>query len=66
MKELVFVDSGFWIALIDERDQNHYAAKAALKPLLQRYRICLSDFIIFETLTYLNCSIRRHDLALNF
>jgi len=51
MKELVFVDSGFWIALIDERDQNHYAAKAALKPLLQRYRICLSDFIIFETLT---------------
>ena len=66
MKDLVFVDSGYWIALVDQRDQNHSIAKNALKPLLYGYRICVSDFIIFETLTYFNCSLKRHDLALNF
>jgi predicted nucleic acid-binding protein len=66
MKEPVFMDSGFWIALMDRRDQNHLTARNALKILLQNYRICLSDFIIFETLTYLNCSLKRHDLSLNF
>ncbi len=27
MKKTVFVDSGFWIALLDQRDQNHQSAK---------------------------------------
>jgi len=61
----LFVDTGFWIALIDQRDQNHTIAKQSLKPLLNNYNICLSDFIIFETLTYLNCSLKRHDLAIH-
>ena len=66
MKTAVFVDTGFWIALFDKRDLNHSVAKDSLKPLLQNYRLYLSDFIVFETLTYLNCSIKRHDLAVRF
>ena len=66
MRESVFVDTGFWIALFQERDRHHATAKNALKPLLRDYRIFLSDFIVFETITYLNCSLKRHDLALRF
>ena len=66
MKETVFVDTGFWIALFNRRDTNHLIAKNSLQMLLRCYRICLSDFIIFETITYLNCSVKRHDLALSF
>jgi len=66
MKETVFIDTGFWIALFDRRDTNHLAAKNGIQTLLRRYQNCLSDFIIFETLTYLNCSVKRHDLALSF
>jgi len=66
MKDHLFIDTGFWIALLDQRDQKHPLAKRHLKTLLRNYRICLSDFIIFETMTYLNCSIKRHDLALSF
>lgn len=66
MKESVFIDTGFWIALFQDRDRHHATAKHALKPLLQNYRIFLSDFIVFETITYLNCSLKRHDLALRF
>ena len=66
MKNAVLVDTGFWIALFDTRDINHFRAKNSLKPLLQNYRLYLSDFIVFETVTYLNCSIKRHDLAVRF
>jgi predicted nucleic acid-binding protein len=66
MRESVFIDTGFWIALFQDRDRNHVTAKNALKPLLRNYHILLSDFIVFETITYLNCSLKRHDLALRF
>ena len=66
MKEAIIVDTGYWIALFDRRDTNHAAAKRNSKTLLQNYRLYLTDFIIFETITYLNCSIGRHDLALRF
>lgn len=66
MKEAVIVDTGYWIALFDSRDTNHAVAKSNSKTLLQNYRLYLTDFIIFETITYLNCSIERHDLALRF
>ena len=66
MKERVFIDTGFWIALIDKRDQNHIHAKKSLKPLLTKYNVCSSEFVVFETLTYINCSFKRHDLALKY
>jgi len=66
MKESVFTDTGFWIALFDRRDQNHIKAKSNLKPIFKNYQLFLSDFIVFETITYLNCSLKRHDLAIRF
>lgn len=66
MKKAVFIDTGFWIALFDRRDINHPFAKNSLKPLLENHRLYLSDFIVFETITYLNCSIKRHNLAVRF
>ena len=66
MKEAIFVDTGFWIALIDKRDTYHLSAKSTLESLLKYYSVYLSDFVLFETITYLNCSIRRHDLAVRF
>ena len=66
MKETIIVDTGYWIALFDSRDSNHAVAKRNSKILLQSYRLYLTDFIIFETITYLNSSIGRHDLALRF
>jgi predicted nucleic acid-binding protein len=66
MRDLVFIDTRFWVALLDERDQNHKTAKRMLKPLMQNYVMCFSEFIVFETITYLNCSLKRHDLALRF
>lgn len=66
MKSAVFIDTGFWIALLDARDRNHAAARVAIRPLLENRRNYLSDFIVFETITYLNCSLKRHDLAIRF
>ena len=66
MKQSVFIDTGYWIALFDRRDTNHSLAASSLKPLLKNYYLYLSDFIVFESLTYLKCSINRHDLAVSF
>ena len=66
MKPSAFVDTGYWIALLDRRDQYHGVAKELLPRLLGSYRVVLSDFVLFETLTYLNCSVGRHDLAVRF
>lgn len=66
MKQSVFIDTGYWIAIFDRRDTNHPLAASRLKPLLRNYDLYLSDFIVFETLTYLKCSIKRHDLAVSF
>lgn len=66
MKPGLFVDTGFWIALLDRRDRNHERAKDSLSGLLGGYRIYVSDFAVFETMTYFNCSLGRHDLAVRF
>ncbi|MBK1699598.1 hypothetical protein CKO41_08210 [Thiococcus pfennigii] len=66
MRHGLFIDTGFWIALLDRRDRNHQAATGRLGHLLSTFRPFVSDFVLFETLTYLNCSLGRHDLALRF
>jgi len=66
MAKAVFIDTGFWIALFDKRDRNHLSAKNSLEFFIKNYRLYLSDFILFETITYLNCSVKRHDLAVRF
>jgi len=66
MKERIFIGTGFRIALFDKRDTNHFFAKDALGSLLRNSHLYMSDFILFETLTYLNCSVKRHDIAVRF
>lgn len=66
MREPVFIDTGFWIALFDSRDNRHKTAKTLSQSLFRSYRPVISDFIVFETITYLNCSLKRHDLAILF
>jgi predicted nucleic acid-binding protein len=63
--EKVFIDTGFWISMIDSKDENHEMAKKII-PKFSNYILITSDFIIFETITYLNCSLKRHDLAIHF
>jgi len=66
MKEKIFIDTGFWIALFDKKDEHHHVVKNNIKFILKSYSICCSDFILFETITYLNCFIKNHVLALKF
>jgi predicted nucleic acid-binding protein len=47
---MIFVDSSFFIALVDRRDQWHPAAKALL-PVLADETIIISDLIIAESVT---------------
>jgi len=63
---LAFADTGFWIALLDARDEHHSQAQAGLHLAAGAYRLTVSDFVFYETITYLNCSIKRHDLAVRF
>jgi predicted nucleic acid-binding protein len=45
---MIFVDSSFFIALVDRKDQWHPAAKAVL-PVLADETIIISDLIIAES-----------------
>ena len=47
---MIFVDSSFFIALVDRKDQWHPAAKAVL-PVLTDETIIISDLIIAESIT---------------
>jgi len=47
---MIFVDSSFFIALVDRKDQWHPAAKAVL-PVLTDETIIISDLIITESIT---------------
>jgi len=61
-----FVDTSFWIAYIDKTDE-HYIDAAEFLPLAMTiYDMVTSNFIIYETITYLNCSLKSHSTALSF
>ena len=47
---MIFVDSSFFIALVDRKDQWHPAAKAIL-PVLANETILISDLIIAESVS---------------
>jgi predicted nucleic acid-binding protein len=66
MKNAVYVDTGFWIALIDAKDARHDNAKKIFARVFNDNEIVTSETIIGETVTYLNCSLKRHDLAVAF
>ncbi len=62
MNEKIFIDTGYWLALLNKKDLNHKNAKAVLISLKKAHKFT-SDFIIFETLTFLNASLKRNDLV---
>ena len=66
MKTRAFIDTGFWIALFDARDEHHQIIKKNLESILIDYDLYTSEYILFETITYLNCSVKNHTLALTF
>jgi len=60
------MDSGFWIALFDAGDEHHPSAAEAWSLLQHDHRLVTSSFVVHETVTYLNCSLKNHRLALLF
>lgn len=60
----VFIDTGFWLALFNKKDINHKKSLEVWRTEKNEYYI--SDFILFETLTFLNCSVKNHRLASEF
>ena len=65
MRKAIFVDTGYWLALLNKKDSNHEIAKSKIDTLKQS-KIIISNFIIFETITFLNSSLKKHTLALLF
>ncbi|MBN2441843.1 MAG: type II toxin-antitoxin system VapC family toxin [Spirochaetales bacterium] len=65
MKKVIFIDTGYWLALLNKKDNNHESARSKIETLKQS-KIVISDFIIFETITFLNSSLKKHSLAMLF
>lgn len=66
MRRAVFVDTGFWIALMDAKDSHHVHAKDVFGSVFVDRLVVTSELVVGETATYLNCSLKRHDLAVAF
>lgn len=64
--EKAFIDTSFWIAFINKGDQFHKEAEDYFTVALETYRIQTSVFIVYETATFINCSLKNHQLALDF
>ena len=63
---MIFVDSGAWIALLDQRDQYHSDAVAILNDLEQQnLQILTTDYVIDETVTWLRYRV-NHAIAIQF
>ena len=63
---MIFVDSGAWIALSYQRDQNHTAAVTIYADLKQqRARFLTTDYVLDETITRLRYDV-SHSVAVQF
>ena len=53
---MIFVDSGAWIALFNQRDQHHIDARVIYGELgQQQTKILTTDYVIEESVTRLRC-----------
>ena len=65
MTEEVFIDAGFWVAIIYENDQHGEEAKRLWQIVAENgWRLLTTNWTFYEALTYLNGRMGRHDLAL--
>jgi predicted nucleic acid-binding protein len=62
----VFVDTSGWIAFIDAGDADHLKVREFLQSAIGKFRLVTTDFVVYETLTYLNCSLKNSRLAKDF
>ena len=62
----VFVDTSAWIAFLDAGDTAHSGVSRFFKTAVGKTRLLTTDYVVFETLTYLNCSLKNHRLAATF
>ena len=63
---MIFVDSGAWIALSSQRDQNHNDAVTIYADLKrQRARFLTTDYVLDETITRLRYDV-SHSVAVQF
>ena len=63
---MIFVDSGAWIALSYQRDQNHNDAVTIYADLKrQRARFLTTDYVLDETITRLRYDV-SHSVAVQF
>ncbi len=63
---MIFVDTGAWLALLNQRDQHHRDAVAVFEGLQQQQiRLLTTDYVIDETATRLRYDT-NHSLAVQF
>lgn len=62
----VFVDTSAWIAFLDAGDTAHRGVSRFFKAAVGRTRLLTTDYVVFETLTYLNCSLKNQQMAVAF
>jgi uncharacterized protein len=60
---VIFVDSSFWIAATDNRDDHHTSAVGLLRGVSDR--LVTTNHVVGETWTFLR-SRHRHDVAMKF
>mgnify|MGYP001821612406 CR=1 FL=1 len=59
---MIFVDTSFWIAFRDERDQHHDRAKAIMGELFHaRVPLVITDYIFAETHAYFVRSVPKRE-----
>ena len=63
---MIFVDTGAWIALLNQRDQYHDDAVVIYNGLKQqKARLLTTDYVIDETVTWLKYR-SSHQVAVRF
>ena len=62
----VFVDTSGWIAFLDAGDANHQKVSNFVRSAVGKIRLITTNFVVYETLTYLNCSLKNLELAKEF
>ncbi len=55
----------FLVSLFNSKDEMHLKAVSLLDSF-KKSKVIISDFILFETITFLNASLKNHAFALKF
>jgi predicted nucleic acid-binding protein len=60
----IFVDTDFWIALFYRRDEHYEEARTTWREVIRtRWPTITNNWILYEALTFFNCRLGRHDIA---